>query len=115
MLTLVAAVVVTVAGGFVHRRLVEGMRASGRQALAGPVTIYVLAISAMVVSAIATAGRADWSAGRSALAIGGALLFFASDGMIGWSRFVGDFPRSRVAIMVTYHLAQAALVLALLG
>jgi uncharacterized membrane protein YhhN len=115
VLTLIAAVVVIVAAGFVHRRLMEGMRATGRQALAGPVTIYVLAISAMVVSAIATAGRADWSAGRIALAIAGALLFFASDGMIGWSRFVGDFPRSRIAIMVTYHLAQAALVLALLG
>jgi uncharacterized membrane protein YhhN len=79
------------------------------------VALYVLAVSAMVVSANATAGRPDWDAGHSAFGIAGALLFFGSDGMIGWSRFVDEFPRSRVAITVTYHLAQACLVLSLLG
>jgi alkenylglycerophosphocholine hydrolase len=106
---------VGVIAGFMYSRLFRGMVATGRQALAAPVGVYVLAISAMVVSALAAAGRADWSTDRSALAIGGALLFFCSDGMIGWSRFVRDFPGSRVAIMITYHLGQTGLVLALLG
>jgi uncharacterized membrane protein YhhN len=111
------AVIVSVGviAGFMYGRLFRGMLATGKQALAVPVAVYVLAISTMVVSALAAAGRADWTTGRSALAIGGALLFFCSDGMIGWSRFVRDFPGSRVAIMITYHLGQAGLVLALLG
>lgn len=111
------AVIVSVAviAGFMYTRLFRGMLAAGKQRLAAPVAVYVLAISAMVVSALAAAGRPDWSTGRSALAIGGAFLFICSDGMIGWSRFVRDFPGSRVAVIVTYHLAQAGLVLALLG
>jgi uncharacterized membrane protein YhhN len=47
--------------------------------------------------------------------VAGAVLFFASDGMIGWSRFVSDFPGSRVLIMVSYHVGQIGLVLGLLG
>ena len=70
-----------------------------------PVAAYILVISGMVALAIGTGE--PWI-------IGGALLFYTSDALIGWTRFVADFPRSRVAIMVTYHLGQAALVLGLL-
>jgi uncharacterized membrane protein YhhN len=40
--------------------------------------------------------------------VAGALLFFASDGMIGWIRFVSDFPGSGLLSIVTYHLGQVA-------
>jgi hypothetical protein len=33
--------------------------------------------------------------------------------VIGWTRFLRDFPHSRVVVMVTYHLGQVGLVLAL--
>ncbi|MFN2589335.1 MAG: lysoplasmalogenase [Actinomycetota bacterium] len=113
--TLVGTAVALAVAVPLYLRFVRGMRATNRMALAGPVAVYVLAITAMVVSAVATTGRSDWSSGESSLAIAGAVLFYASDGMIGWSRFVGDFPGSRIAIMATYHLAQVLLVLALLG
>lgn len=71
-----------------------------------PVTAYVLTISVMVTFAIGS--------GRVA-AIVGALLFFVSDACIGWSRFVDEFRHQRVAIMTTYHLAQALLVVSLTG
>jgi uncharacterized membrane protein YhhN len=96
-------------------RIRAGLSRLGRRALVPPVTAYVLVISVMVVFAVLTVGRPGWSAGRSALAVAGAALFFASDGMIGWSRFVSDFPGSRVLIMVSYHLGQVGLVLGLLG
>jgi uncharacterized membrane protein YhhN len=44
----------------------------------------------------------------------GAVLFYISDALIGWSRFVKDFAQSRLAIMVTYHLGQMGFVLYLL-
>ena len=44
----------------------------------------------------------------------GALLFYVSDAVLGWTRFVNDFPRSRVVVMTTYHLGQVGLVLALI-
>ena len=74
-------------------------------ALRGPVAVYIAVISAMVVSALASG---------NVIAAVGAVTFAASDAMIAWSRFLRPFRGSRVAIMVTYHCAQAALVLSLL-
>jgi uncharacterized membrane protein YhhN len=65
------------------------------------VIVYMLVIAVMVASALAS-GR--WSAAI------GAVLFLCSDTMIAWSRFVAPFPAAAVAIIVTYHLGQWALV-----
>jgi uncharacterized membrane protein YhhN len=113
-------VIATVAAGValaatpIYLRLRGAIAGSGRRELLVPITVYVAAITAMVFFALLTVARPDWSVGRSALAAGGALPFFSSDGMIGWSRVVGDFPGSRILIIVTYHLGQAGLVLGLL-
>jgi uncharacterized membrane protein YhhN len=87
-------------------RFVRALRASGNQSLVVPVVLYMSAISAMVMSAIASGNP---------FAIAGALLFFASDSLIAETRFVGPRSWGPVAIMVTYHLAQAGLVLSLLS
>ena len=73
--------------------------------VAAPVGAYMAVISLMVASAIGT---------REALAIGGAGLFFSSDAMIAWERFVSPRSWHRLAIIVTYHLAQTGLTLSLL-
>ena len=70
-----------------------------------PVAAYIVVISVMVVTAVGTGdGRA----------IVGASLFYVSDALIAWNRFVQPLAFAPVAIMVTYHLAQAGLVLFLL-
>jgi uncharacterized membrane protein YhhN len=71
-----------------------------------PVLIYVIAISTMVACAIGSVVPA---------AIAGALLFYASDFAIGWSRFVRDFRGSRLVIIITYHVAQVLLVVSLVA
>ncbi len=76
------------------------------QRLGLPVAAYVLVISLMVAFAV---GTTRW------WVIAGALLFYASDALIGWSRFVKSFPQQRLAIMTTYHLGQVGIVLGLLG
>jgi uncharacterized membrane protein YhhN len=57
------------------------------------------------------------AAGRSGspLALAGAVLFYGSDSLIAWNRFVRPLAWAPVAIMVTYHAAQALLTLSLLG
>jgi len=85
----------------IGRRIVVGAPPN----LRGPVSAYVLVISVMLAVAVGTAE--PWI-------IAGALLFYASDGLIGWTRFVADFRHGRLAVMVTYHLGQAGLVLGLL-
>lgn len=72
--------------------------------LQGPVFAYIAVISVMVAFAIGTG---------PALATAGAILFLISDTLIAWNRFVRPLAFAPVAIMVTYHLAQAALVLSL--
>jgi uncharacterized membrane protein YhhN len=82
------------------------LRSIDQTALRVAVGLYMLVIALMVGSA-AAAGHP--------MAIGGALLFFVSDTLIGWSRFVRSSPWMPTAIIVTYHLGQLGLVYALRG
>jgi uncharacterized membrane protein YhhN len=102
---LLGVAVVAVALLTLARRIVSAVRASDEPALVAPVIAYVTVISSMVVSAFGTGNP---------IAIGGALLFYASDALIAWNRFVQQVPQGRLAIMVTYHLGQTGLVLSLL-
>lgn len=97
-------VVVVAAILMVGVRILRAVRA-GDDALAVPVTAYLAVISLMVASAFGT---------TNGFAIAGSLLFYASDAMIAWNRFVQPHPWARVAIMITYHLGQFGLVLSLL-
>ena len=97
-------VIVALAGSTVGRVIVRTVRASDDPELTLPVGVYMLAISSMVVLAFGS---------TRGLAIAGALLFYCSDALIAWDRFVAPKTWARPAIMITYHLAQAGLVLSL--
>lgn len=97
---LIGVALVAIALVVVGRRIVAG---AASKRLGPPVIAYMAAISAMVICAY----------GLSAVAAVGATLFFVSDSLIGWSRFVRMQPWMPVAIIVTYHLGQAALTLSL--
>ena len=99
-LALGLAFVVT-AVAVVARRLVASVASGGHRDLVAPVVAYITVISAMVVAAFGTG--APW-------AIGGAVLFYASDATLAWNRFLEPRRFGPVAVMVTYHLAQAGLV-----
>jgi len=96
--------VVAVGAATVGRVVVRTVRASEHRGLAAPVAAYMTVISGMVVLAIGS---------KNPLAIAGALLFYCSDALIAWDRFVSPKTWARPAIMITYHLAQAGLVLSL--
>jgi uncharacterized membrane protein YhhN len=96
-----AALAVLVVGG----RVLRGVRAGDDPAMAVPVAVYMAVISVMVASAVGT---------QEPLAIGGAALFFCSDALIAWERFVHRQGWHRLAIIVTYHLAQAGLTVSLI-
>jgi len=98
-----AVEVVAVVGVVLGVPILRAVRRS-HPPLQGPVVAYMAAISAMAVAAVGT-GR--W------LAVLGAVLFYASDALIAWNRFVKPRAGDKVAIIVTYHLAQFALVASL--
>jgi uncharacterized membrane protein YhhN len=83
--------------------LVRAVRASA-PAVVTPVVAYTVVIAVMVASATGLGN--GW-------AIVGAWLFFASDALIGETRFVRPITGGGLAIIVTYHVGQAALVLSL--
>ncbi len=102
-LAVAALVGLLVVGGTAGVRVVRGAAAT-RPALGPPVVAYLLVISVMTLTA--------WASGN-AFAQVGATLFLASDTVLGWRAFVAARPWMPVTVMVTYHLAQAGLVLSL--
>lgn len=97
-------VVVAVAAAAVGVVILRSVSGGSERELFGPVVAYMLVISAMVVCAFGT-----WHLA----AIAGALLFYASDALIAWNKFVREQAHGRLAVMITYHLAQAGLLLSL--
>jgi uncharacterized membrane protein YhhN len=100
---LVGLAFVVVAMATIGRRVVGAVQEAQPDLLV-PVIVYMGVISLMVACAFAT---------TKPVAIIGALLFYGSDSMIAWNGFVKPFRRADVAIMITYHLGQIGLVLAL--
>ena len=74
-----------------------------------PVGIYILAISAMMWRASVLVGAPGYPALVGRLALGGALLFAASDSLIAIHRFVAPQPWANAPIMVLYWLGQAGI------
>ena len=71
-----------------------------------PVALYALTITAMLWRALARSGVAGIPPVSIMLAAVGALLFVASDSMIGINRFVQPFEEAKYAIIITYWLGQ---------
>jgi uncharacterized membrane protein YhhN len=101
--------IVVIAILLIGPRLLTAVKA-GHPTMLVPVLCYLVVISAMAITA--------WCTGEPWLILA-AMLFFASDAMLGWGRFVtparspesGSHPLGALAVMVTYHAAQACFVI----
>ncbi len=102
-------IIVVLVGSVLFRGIAAGLRRRGQTALLVPVALYSLVLSLMLFSAWATPFRPEWTPLRRVLAIAGASLFFASDAMLAWDRFVRPFSAARLLVMITYHLGQIGL------
>ena len=100
----VGAIALPLLGG-----ILSGLRRQNKMALTMPVAIYGLVMSVMLVSALATLFRPEWTPVRRGIVIAGASLFFASDTMLAQNRFVTSPPQGRLWVMITYHLGQIGL------
>lgn len=74
--------------------------------LAGPVIVYLTAVCAMMWRAAAGVGRDGPPRAHEWTALGGAVLFGASDTLIGLDRFHAPLESARVPIIVLYWLGQ---------
>ncbi|TMD97883.1 MAG: lysoplasmalogenase [Chloroflexi bacterium] len=67
-------------------------------------------LSSVFMFMVASAGGTG-----SLVALAGALLFFYSDAILAWNRFVKPIRYGRIVNLVPYHLAQVVLVLSLVS
>jgi uncharacterized membrane protein YhhN len=102
---LVAAVIALASVAVVFPRIDRALRREHPR-LVAPVIAYVAVFVVMVASAGGTG---------SLLALAGALLFFYSDAILAWNRFVKPLPFGRVVNIVPYHVGQALLVASLVS
>jgi len=101
----VAAVIALVSVAVIVTPVIRALR-KNQPGLVWPVTAYVTVFVIMVSSAGNTG---------SLVALAGALLFFYSDALLAWNRFVKPVPWGRLGNIVLYHAGQALIVLSLLN
>ena len=109
--------VLIVGGAFwlLNRRIRQGLRQNGETELLVPVMAYALVLSLMWLAALSTLFRSGWTEPPAALVSLGAGLFFLSDSVLAYNRFVRALPASDLLVMVTYHLGQILIVGGALG
>lgn len=100
----IGVVVAVVTAGLLLRRVLAALETTGRSKLRNPVLAYAIVIALMTVSATAS--------GNFVAAAGG-LLFFFSDVIFAWHRFVKPVPWGQPVNIVMYQTGQALLVLSL--
>ena len=81
----------------------------GKRFLAA-VSLYGLTLGFMVLSALITFFRPDWSLRSATLVSVGAILFYCSDTLLGYDRFVQKIKHGQSYVHLAYHLGQIGLV-----
>ena len=64
----------------------------------------------MLLSALLTLFSSWWNAYAAVLVSSGAILFYFSDTLLAWNKFVTPVKNGRLVNMILYHLGQFALV-----
>jgi alkenylglycerophosphocholine/alkenylglycerophosphoethanolamine hydrolase len=97
--------------GWLYPRLAASLTEKGKNRLKIPVLIYATVISVMVYSALMTFSRPGWATVAALSASIGALLFYTSDSILAWDRFVNPLSHGRLRTMIFYHLGVIGIVL----
>jgi uncharacterized membrane protein YhhN len=98
----------TVGGAFsvLNRRIGMGIRRQRETELLVPVVAYAILMDLMLLAALTTLMRSGWvPIGAIMVSIGGAL-FFLSNSLMAYNRFVRLWPNFEVYTMIAFHLAQ---------
>jgi alkenylglycerophosphocholine hydrolase len=97
--------------GWIYPKIRAGLRAKpGGNRLGPPVLVYSLVLTAMMLSAVLTLLRPEWRRPAAVITALGGILFLISDTVLALDRFTTPLWHGRLLAMVTYHLAQMALV-----
>ena len=105
------AIIVAAIGRELYKHISAGLEKQGKVALQKPVLAYTTVIALMMVSALMTFFRPDWTFGAALTVSIGAALFMLSDAILAWNKFVTPIKYGRVKNMAAYHLGQIILII----
>jgi len=94
----------------VLRRIIAPLAAQGQARLKLPISVYSVVISLMLLSAMLKLTDITWDANAAALVSLGAFMFYLSDIILAWNKFVAPLRHGRIVNIVAYHLGQIALI-----
>lgn len=103
------AIVLGLSAARLLRRIIAGVRMTQAR-LVTPVIVYSTVITLMLLSALLTLSRPDWISTAAFLVSLGAFLFYLSDIVLAWNRFVSPIQNGRMLNIGLYHLGQIAIV-----
>jgi uncharacterized membrane protein YhhN len=107
---IIIGIILALATARVLRPILTRVREKGQGKLAAPVMAYGTIITIMLLSAILTIYRTDWKTPAAGLVSLGAILFYFSDIILAWYKFVRPIKNGRLMNMIAYHLGQIALI-----
>jgi uncharacterized membrane protein YhhN len=91
-------------------RIVSALRGKRQDRLVLPIIVYGLIISLMLAAAMSTLSDPTWKAGAALSVSAGAFLFWGSDLMLAWNKFVSPLKSGRFFSILAYHLGQIGLI-----
>ena len=103
-------VMLSVSAVRVMRRIVSAIRARGQVRMVNPVILYSTVITVMLYAAMTTISNPEWSTSASFLVSVGAFLFYISDLVLAWNKFVSPIQNGRMINIGLYHLGQIGLI-----
>lgn len=106
----ILAILIGFGGARVIRRILSEAMAKGQSRMRIPIVVYSLVISLMLLSATMKLADLTWDAGASLLVSLGAFLFYLSDIILAWNKFVAPMQYGRIYNIAAYHLGQIVLI-----
>jgi uncharacterized membrane protein YhhN len=107
---IVFAVMVGLGGTRIIRRILDALAAKKQANMRTPIIAYSLIISLMLLSAMMKLSDMTWNPNAAALVSMGAFLFYISDIILAWHRFVAPIQNGRIYNIAAYHLGQISLI-----
>ncbi len=107
---IVFAVMVSLGGARIIRRILDALASKGQARMRTPIIIYSTVISIMLLSAMIKLMDVTWGPGAALLVSAGAFLFYISDIILAWNKFVAPVQYGRIYNIAAYHLGQIMLI-----
>ncbi|MBI5952582.1 MAG: lysoplasmalogenase [Chloroflexi bacterium] len=107
---LVMAVTIGLGSARITRLIVAPLASKGQARMRIPILIYSTVISLMLLSAMMKLVDVSWDTNAAILVSLGAFLFYLSDIILAWHKFVAPIQNGRIYNIGAYHLGQIALI-----